>query len=173
MKKALDALHLGMAMESQGEAFYRLSAERVTSQAAKDIFLGLADWEAEHQKYIQEQIDSLTNDKKWQSETSLPTEASQLGPSVYRARSVDYPNEPSLPVSAKTTELSALRMALFIEDDLKKYYLKAADETTDPEGKIVFLKLAEWEDDHKEMLESRYEYMKEAYFDALGVSPGY
>ena len=173
MKKVLDALYLGLAMENQGEAFYRMSAGRVTSAAAKEMFLGLADWEAEHQQYIQGQIDSIVAGNKPDAEAAIPPEASQLGPSVFRARSVDYPKEPSLPVEAKTTELSAMRMAMFIEDDLHKYYLKSAEETADPDGKAIFLKLAAWEVDHRDMLESRYEYLKEAYFATLGVSPGY
>ena len=173
MKKSLDALFFALSMENQGEAFFRSSAARVKNSITKTMFQNLADWEVEHQQYIQAQLDSLQGAGKWDAAAAIPSEAAQVGPQTFRARGVDLPKEQSLPVEEKTTELSALRMALFIEEDLYKFYKQAAAHTDDPEGKKVFATLSAWESDHRDILDSRYQVLKEAFFAELGFNPGY
>jgi len=57
----------------------------------------------------------------------------------------------------KDVALRALEKAIRIEKDGHRFYLQAAERTTDQRGKEVFLTLADAEEDHLRIVEKQYD----------------
>jgi rubrerythrin len=72
---------------------------------------------------------------------------------------------------AYTSELSALRMAYLIEKDAVDFYTHAADQTSDVNGRRMFLDLVKMEQGHLDLLEGEYSFLRGQFQTAMGFSP--
>lgn len=59
-------------------------------------------------------------------------------------------------MAPKDVALRALGKAIGIEKDGRRFYLQAAERTTDPRGKEIFLSLAYQEEEHLRIVEKQY-----------------
>ncbi len=64
-KSPIDILKEAILLEKRGKAFYSTVAEQSRSQAAKKIFLMMAEEEDEHIKFLAKQFKAYTQDKKF------------------------------------------------------------------------------------------------------------
>jgi hypothetical protein len=74
-------------------------------------------------------------------------------------------------VVAYTSDLSALRVAYLIEKDAVDFYRRAAQGTTDPDGKRMFLDLVKMEQGHLDLLEGEYNFLRGQFQTAMGFAP--
>jgi rubrerythrin len=75
-----------------------------------------------------------------------------------------------------TVALQALRQAIRLEQDGYKFYTEAAERTTDPRGREMFLSLADDERLHLRIVQDQYEALSAgqgwvSFFEALELNP--
>ena len=70
-----------------------------------------------------------------------------------------------------TSDLSALRVAYVTEKDAMDFYAQASEQTDDPNGKRMFLDLAEMERRHLNLLEGEYNFLRGQFQTAMGFAP--
>jgi len=171
MEKQLAALNFALGMEKEGKAFFEKAAASARDQGAKQAFTDLAHMEEGHIAYVKANIASLTKGGKWAVAPTDDMDQTKMGRTVFHARGEGKGPEPELAISALTTDLSAIRIALAIENDLFGFYARAAEHSDDKDAKAVFTKLSNWEKGHRELLEEQYEGMKEGFWSEMGFSP--
>ncbi len=171
MEKQLAALNFALGMEKEGKAFFEKAAASARNLGAKQAFTDLAHMEEGHIAYIQANIESLTKGGKWTVVPSEGMDQAKMGKAVFHARGEGKGPEPELAISALTTDLSAIRIAIAIENDLFGFYARASEHSVERDAKAVFTKLSNWEKGHRELLEEQYEGMKEGFWSEMGFSP--
>ncbi len=146
MKSTISILEYALEMERNGELFYKDAARRTENPQGKSVLMSLAEMEVEHQDFIKQQLDSLSNNKKW---VPIPDDTSYR----FEKRSSEVDKESD---KASLTDISIYRMAYLIENDLMQLYKKLADQVDDEDGKKICLELAKWEEEHLSMLHDAY-----------------
>lgn len=158
LEKAISALQYALEMEKEGVRFYQEKAEESKSPSVKDLFTGLVKMEESHVDYISRILGFLKEESAFKDE--MPPEETPF-------KTVNSEEESEFNFS----EIAALRMALLLEHDFAEFYKKAADNTDDPIGKQIYLKLAAWEQGHESAIRNELDnLMKEHWYD-MGFSP--
>lgn len=171
MDRQLAALNFALGMEKEGKAFFERAAASSRNISAKDAFRDLARMEEGHITYIEANIRSLTKDGRWTVDPQKDLDKELMGKAVFHDRGEGKGPEPELAIGELTTDLSAIRIAMAIENDLHEFYTRAEKHAEDDGAKAVFGRLAEWEKGHRQMLEAQYEEMKEGFWSEMGFSP--
>ena len=173
MKREAAILEFAMTMELEGKRFFADAAGRVKSAAAKQLLQELADWEDKHYLYLKAEQAKLQAAGDFSRADLSDT---LLGPDkakgqVFASRGAGEGPEPLMPVGDRTSDMSVLRMAMYIENDLQEFYRRAAENTRDSGGTAMFAKLAEWEGEHARILEAQYQGLQKSFWDEMGFSP--
>lgn len=164
LKAALFALDIAIQTEKDGRDFYLRAAESTQDERGRALFQRLADDELAHKEMLEKRKESLVQSGKW-----LPFEES-VGVSVPSTSIFAEPlGEGEL--NARTTDLSALRVAYLLERDAVEFYSRAAQQTDDPEGKKMYLALVEMEKMHEETLKAEYQWLSEQFKLTMGFAP--
>ncbi|OGO77888.1 MAG: hypothetical protein A2Y23_03995 [Clostridiales bacterium GWB2_37_7] len=165
MSDALNILAYAIKREEQGEQFYLANISKVNSKATRSILEALAEMEKEHAVLLKSRYESLSKNGQW-----LPVLEDIKGASFFQVR-YEVEKTTKADLQSDLSDITILRMAYLIENDLAEFYNKAAESIDNPEGKKLFLALSEWEVEHKNALYKVYlEHFHENWFDA-GFSP--
>jgi len=141
----MEAIEIAMEAEAKANKFYADSAAKVTSGQGKNLLKQLADFEQNHYNKLNDLKKSLAKDGKF-----LKYKGTKFSP--FKASS-----EISGMIEPNTDEvLDILSMAIDAEEKAHKHYARMADETTDPDGKDMFEKLAEEETMHRRVLSDEF-----------------
>lgn len=172
MENSLAVIKFALSMEKEGEDFFAGAAKQVKNEEARKMFVELSKWEKTHQEFLQQHYDSLLAKGKWAGNLDLSLyNQESMKWSVFYRRSSGQGLEPTGAINADASDMTALRLALFIEMDLYTFYQNAAKNTSDPDGKQIFEMLAEWELNHRKMIESHYEEAKQSLWNDMGFAP--
>lgn len=162
---ALNILAYAIKREEEGERFYQENLGRISSKATRDILEALVEMEKEHGDLLRRRYETLDKTGQW-----LPVEEDIKGVEFFKIR-FEAEHGKQTDREAAVSDISILRMAYLIENDLAEFYKKAADNIDNPEGKKLFQALSEWEVEHKDALYKVYqEHFHDSWFDA-GFSP--
>ncbi|MBN2173270.1 MAG: ferritin family protein [Bacteroidales bacterium] len=154
-KTPTDILKEAILLEKRGKAFYSTVAEQSRSQAAKKIFLMMAEEEDEHIKFLSRQFKAYNEDHKF-----IKPEAYEEDPNeetVLKILSDDIKKE----ISAASFEAAAISAAMDFETRAVKIYSERAEEATDPMERETYDMLAKWESGHHRLLHRLNEDLKE------------
>ena len=161
---SLAALEMAIQTEIDGYTFYQTFAERTEDQNAQAVFRRLAQDEVMHLELLRNTKAVLEDSGQWTNVASLGTEGPRGAPIFSRERVRQN-------VVAYTSDLSALRIAYLIEKDAVDFYSRAAEQTSDPNGKGMFLELVKMEQGHLDLLEGEYNFLRGQFQMAMGFSP--
>ncbi len=162
MENALKALAYAIEMEKEGEHFYRSNIDRVQSAKIKRVFQDLAEMEKEHHDILLDQFNAISNGEEWLELKAAAPE--QSGKFTEREQKENIPQSE---LESSLGDISVIRMAYLLENDLAEYYLKLSENTEDPKGKEMLKTLSEWEIKHRNMLQAEYkELMENNWFDS-------
>lgn len=163
MKKQLQVLEYAIKMEIEGYDFYKNLATKAKKQRTKDMFSGLAEMELEHYELLMKQKEILTSGKSFE----------QVDIKSMRKQNM-FAERLETEIGDRETglgDISIIRMAYLIENDLADFYKKAAENTQDAAGKKMYEDLADWEEEHRQTLYNEFQsYTQENWFD-MGFSP--
>jgi rubrerythrin len=169
MKYALDILDFAMTMEREGKFFFTEWSGRVNSAITKELFLELAGWEEEHWKYLDRQRSSLESTGKIIPADAAVAEAEQKALQTFYDRGKG--ENSTTEVTRCMSDMTALRLAITIEQDLHEFYGKAAGHAEDQDLKSMFDMLSKWELNHREILEKEYGVLRQQFWSEMRFYP--
>lgn len=138
----MNVYEYAMKVEKDGEAYYRELASKAPNAGLKRVFTILADAEVKHYKVFKsmlqsEDVDTDTMDIGTDTKTIFETLSEQKEDASFNNDEIKYYED-----------------AIKREDDAYIFYLNKANELEDPHERTVFLKIAQEEMKHKEVLEN-------------------
>ncbi len=142
----MDIFNFAIKMEKDGEAFYRDMAEQVDEKGVKEILNMLADDEVKHARAI-EQIRGRTTEM---AETEILDKARNIF-----ERMKDFHEDFDFDHSHE----QLYRQAMKIEQNSIDFYLDRADQVDDGQQKALFLRLAQEEKKHFNLLKGMAEFV--------------
>jgi rubrerythrin len=165
MSNALNILAYAIKKEEEGERFYEENLERIHSAAAKEVLEALKAMEKEHGELLKRRYEAASSGEAW----ALIFE-DKPGDHIFQIRSKSE-NNTETDLNSALGDISILRTAYLIEEDLASFYKKAAAGAENEEDRELFEILASWEVQHRDMLYKVYmEHFHDNWFDA-GFSP--
>ncbi len=165
MSKSLNILAYAIKREEDGEKFYQENLERIHSAEAKEVLVALKEMEKEHADILKRRYDAMSRGEEW-----TPIFENKPGDNIFQIRSKTEKNSET-DLNSALGDISILRMAYLIEEDLGNFYKNAAANAEHSADKELFEILAAWEVQHRDMLYKVYmEHFHDNWFDA-GFSP--
>ncbi len=154
-----------MQAETDGHHFYRMAAQSTPDPKGREVFEQLAREELEHFHFLKAQQRSILETGRVDRTARLQPLAALEGPSPifsdgFRARLKDA-----------HFEMTALSVAIQLEESAFRFYDAQAVEARDPEVKAFYQQLADWERRHHAALQRQHDACKEDYWQASGFSP--
>jgi rubrerythrin len=163
LEKQLQVLEYAIKMEIEGHDFYKNLASKGKNKRIQNIFAGLAEMELEHYELLKKQKDLIAEGQSFQ----VVDIKSMREKDFFKERLDKELSD----METGLGDISVIRMAYLIENDLAEFYKKAAKNTEDPAGKKMYEELADWEEEHRRILYQEYQsYTQENWFD-MGFSP--
>ena len=147
MSKIDDLLNAAMNAEGKAQAFYMDASNKAQSQAGKKLFKELADFEGRHYERVKGIIDMRN-----QGNALEKAIAPDLMPDV--KSEIEGEVEPN-----KDEIVDVLNIAIAAEKDAQSKYREIADIIEEPDGKAIFMNLAEEENKHQRILEDQFYHM--------------
>lgn len=138
----VDIVKKAIIMEQRGRALYRKAAEETDNEAAKELFIMLAEEEEDHVATLSRQYTSVIKGGNFVTDDLAPEEDSG---SVLTEEIVKG-------ISAAGFESAVISAALEFEKRAVEFYAKQAEAAETDEQKKVFRWLTDWEKGHMDML---------------------
>jgi rubrerythrin len=143
----LDAIEIAMEAELKANKFYSDAVKAASNERGKDLLKQLANFELNHYKKLKELRNSLQKEGKF---------IEYKGTTFETFKSAHLSEASGKIEQNKEDVLHILSMAINAEKEANERYRKMADETTDPMGKEMFLKLADEETLHRRILSDEF-----------------
>jgi len=141
----LAAIEIAIEAELKANQFYLDATTKVSNEKGKNLLQQLADFEQNHYEKLKELKTSL-QEKSGYIEYS-GTDFSPFSVSSEVSGKIE---------TNKDDVLSILNLAIDAEQKASQHYKKMATMTNDPQGKTMFLKLAEEETLHRRILSDEF-----------------
>lgn len=156
---AVQRLEMAMEIEREGRKFYLDAAERTEDDKGKAMWRSLARQEALHIEYLTNARRTLVEKGQW---ASFGMEGVRFlsEQEIWRI----FPETAEGQVEPGADELAALETGIEMEIKSRDLYEDLAKETKDPQGKDMYEKLARWEENHRQILQAGYDYLKKTGF---------
>ncbi len=149
----LKPFDFALKLEEAGREFYLNEAAKMHSEAAKRIFLSIADEELKHIERINKIFASVDKDIKGSGWDKIKIEKGRLG-EIFKSEIKGKPKGPST-----NAEQKAIEMAMENETRGYNFYDKTARETNDADVMSFFQTLMKEENAHFKILQDTREYL--------------
>ncbi|MFO7890494.1 MAG: ferritin family protein [bacterium] len=154
MTKELEQiLKTAMEVEINGMSTFNNLAHKTQNENGKKMFQQLAKDEEEHQAILKNQLEHLTKNGTWK-EIQIPQSKVQSLIPKLREKQIRTKGE------AKLGEIDALNTALDLERKTAQFFRDQAEKVKDSQAKDMFLRLAEWEDSHFDLIQAELDSVK-------------
>jgi rubrerythrin len=164
-KSISEALFQAIKAEGDGYHFYLMAARSTKDEQGREVFEMLAREELDHQRFLRTQHRSVL-------ETGKPDTQAKLGPrAALSGESPIFSAALKERVKDAHFEMSALSIAIQLEQGAMEYYKRAAEQSVDATVKAFFEELAEWERGHYGALLQQQSLLKRDYWSSGGFSP--
>ena len=140
----MDALKIAMEAEEQAREFYLEAKKKISDPDARNMLAQLADFEQYHYDKLAVLWDSLDQEKGYITYTPPDIALPRISQDFEGGRATKERN--------LTTVTDVLGTAIDAEKAAHFRYTELAEQTTDPEGKAMFRKLAQEEHFHYRLL---------------------
>ncbi len=144
---AIKALKTAIEIEDQGLFNFLKFARQTKDTTGKNMFIRLAMDEHEHRRIIEKQLTNLMEGKPLVKVEIPKSEIEQVAPTI-REKQQKTRGESGL------LEIDALNTALDLERKAAKFFREQANLVVDAEAKALFIRLAEWEDAHFDIIQA-------------------
>lgn len=144
---AVKALRTAIEIEDNGLLTFLKFARQTKDATGKNMFIRLAMDEHEHRLIIEKQLNNLLEGKPLINIEIPKSEIEEIAPKI-REKQQRTRGESGL------LEIDALNTALDLERQAAKFFRDQANLVTDPEAKALFIRLAEWEDAHFDLIQA-------------------
>lgn len=141
----LDILKSALLLERRGKAFYAKVAEQATAPAVKEFFAWMAEEEDHHVEILSEQYRACRDGGRFRESPHGSTRVEGFSASVLSGRLRKE-------MAAAGFEAAAVAAAMAMERNAVRFYGERADQASDPEERELYRWLAEWEQEHLDLL---------------------
>jgi rubrerythrin len=158
LQKSLDALKAAIKGEVKGHEFYTQAAKKTSSPSGQAMFEQLAKDEVDHQRWLEELYESLSQGVEGLSPRHKITH-----------KPIDKKMKPVTPidrrrlakkVKERTEEVEAVLIGIKLEEDAIAFYQEAMDQPDlHQELKDLFGQLIEFEESHRLLLQAEYQVL--------------
>jgi len=152
-----NALKKAIMVEKEAMKKYMEYAKATKNLAGKNMFITLALDEWNHMSILEKQLDSIVGSGSWYSAEIPISEIESLVPKLKETRTKSNGD-------SGVTDIEALTTALREEREANSYYLKQAELMTDVAAKNMYMRLAEMEDAHYQIIEAEIDGIKDNGF---------
>ncbi|HMA76607.1 MAG TPA: ferritin family protein [Candidatus Krumholzibacteriaceae bacterium] len=140
-------LRTAIEVEINGMATFSNLADKTENENGKKMFRQLEKDEIEHREILERQLEHLTENGEWKEIQIPQSKVASLIPKV-REKQIKTKGK------AKLGEIDALNTALDLESKAAEFFRQQADKVNDPRAREMFLRLAEWEDSHFDLIQA-------------------
>ena len=144
---AVKALRAAIEIEDNGLLTFLKFARQTKDATGKNMFIRLAMDEHEHRLLIEKQLNNLLEGKPLINIEIPKSEIEEIAPKI-REKQQRTRGESGL------LEIDALNTALDLERKAAKFFRDQAKLISDSEAKALFIRLAEWEDAHFDIIQA-------------------
>lgn len=164
-KELLEGLKTAMEAELTGHQFYKAAAKSTKDPKGKATFLKMAQEEMGHFNDLREQYRSVldTGDYDFVEKVAKGHGKKPSGPI--------FSKEIKKRIKNCHFEVSALNIGMKLELDAMTFYRKCARKAANPDAKIFYERLADWEQGHYRAFKHQLDLLKEEYFAANNFFP--
>jgi len=153
-QNTLDILKMAILMEKRGFAFYTTVAEQTSDPDISNVFKTMAAEESIHVKFLSEQFLSFEKNQEFTCPNLQDQSADGIANMVL---SGEVKNR----IAAAGFEAAAISAAIDMEKKAIKVYSTQAEAATDPNEKILYNWLSDWEKGHLKILNDLDNELKE------------
>jgi rubrerythrin len=144
---SLKALQTAIEVEDNGIITFLKFARQTKETTGKNMFIRLAMDEHEHRRILEKQLHTFLENGQWEKIVIPPSELERLRPSI-REKQHRTKGESGM------AELDALNTALDLEKKTATFFREQAEVVTEPAAKDLFVRLAEWEEAHFDIIQA-------------------
>jgi len=130
-----EVFEMAEQIERNGAGFYRRTAQVVQDPKVRDILLGLAGMEDDHEKRFARMRSTLDESKKQSSVFDPEGDAAKYLRAMADGRVFDTRVDPAQRITGRETQPDVLRAAIALEKDSIVFYLGLRDLVTASAGK--------------------------------------
>jgi len=152
--KTLDILKMAILMEKRGFAFYTTVAEQTSDPEISNVFKTMAAEESIHVKFLSEQFLSFEKNQEF----TCPNLQDQTADGI---ANMVLSGEVKNRIAAAGFEAAAISAAIDMEKKAIDVYSTQAETATDPNEKILYNWLFDWEKGHLKILNDLDNELKE------------
>ncbi|MDZ7339048.1 MAG: ferritin family protein [candidate division KSB1 bacterium] len=151
------SLQTALAIEDQGLETYLKFARQTKDLTGKNMFIRLAMDEHEHRRIIERQLRHALEGQPLVPVQIPTSEVERIVPTI-REKQLKTRGEAGL------AEVDALNTALDLERKAAAFFRQQAEGAGDAEARAVFLRLAEWEDSHYDLIQAELDHINRTGF---------
>lgn len=140
----MDAIAIAMEAEEKARDFYLATKEKVSNPRAKEMLAQLAVYEQYHYDNLSALRDSLAQKKGYVAYTSPDIDLPKVSHGLEGGQTAKEEN--------LNTVVEVLSKAIDAEKLARSHYEELAERTADPDGRAMFVRLAEEENTHYRIL---------------------
>ncbi|MGW8179881.1 MAG: ferritin-like domain-containing protein [bacterium] len=142
-----------METESRGVKFYSEASELVTRGTTRNAFLAMLEDERSHFARLEAEWNILL------SEQPGLLDAPVFLHFDFAALKKIFPSRDQIDrrLKAEVTEAEALKLAMQMEQDAQRFFSNYAEKFNDTKGRDIFLKFAEEEQEHIDIIQAAYD----------------
>ncbi|MBN1347996.1 ferritin family protein [candidate division KSB1 bacterium] len=156
-KDVAEILKTAIEIENNGLITFLKFARQTKDETGKNIFIQLAIDEHQHRLILEKQLNQLLEGKIWQSIKIPQSEIERIAPTLSeRLRKTKG--------ESGSKEVDALNTALDLERKAAQFFRDKAEAVDDTQAKALFLRLAEWEDSHYNIIQAELDAINNTGF---------
>jgi len=166
-ERLLEVVKNAIRVENDGYQFYRLAEEKTRDIKGKEVFASLARDETNHMQILK----SLYQNVKEKGEYKFDEIKDMKHILETTSESPIFSKEFKQRLSQAHFEMTALSIGILLEKNSIQFYKKSARESEDPEVRMLFNYLADWEGEHLRALVNQQKFLQEDYWTEARFYP--
>ncbi len=150
--ESVKALRTAIEIEDNGLLTYLQFARQSKNETGKNMFIRLAMDEHNHRIILEKQLYELLSKGNLEVIEIPKSEIEKILPAIRekQKRTKD---------KAELNEVDALNTAFDLERKSAQYYRENAEKSDDKNAKLLFSRLAEWEDSHIDLIQAELDFI--------------
>jgi rubrerythrin len=145
--ESVKALKTAIEVEDNGLFTFLKFARQTKDTTGKNMFIRLAMDELEHRRILDKQLTKLLEGGTWENVEVPHSEIEKIAPNIRE-------KQQRTKGSSGLAELDALNTALDLEKKAAKFFREKAEIVEVPEARDLFIRLAEWEEAHFDLIQA-------------------
>jgi len=157
MSQLMNSLKTAIKIEDNGLETFLKFAKKTKDATGKNIFIQLALDEHQHRLILEKQLNQLMEGGAWRNVEVPKSTFEKVAPTI-KEKQQRTKGESGL------AEVDALNIALELEKKAATFFREQADLVDEADAKDLFLRLAEWEDSHFDIIQAELDAINNTGF---------